>query len=185
MATFAGVIVRRLSNFTNVYNRMETTNKKIRGSAFVDDEGLFVFTPYATVDPEKRSLKLVFAGRYATAWVGKRRVCVRFSWTGVGQKCTAGGQKRTNSAGSNLTFYTSCRRTAVPKASFGVCKINRSFTYKGIFAGAFLPRQSCWVCLLWYIRSQHKEINKNGQLEIGDRRRSILAALLLLTMWAR
>ena len=32
MATFAGVIVRRLSNFTNVYNRMETTNKKIRGS---------------------------------------------------------------------------------------------------------------------------------------------------------
>lgn len=98
MATFAGVIVRRLSNFTNVYNRMETTNKKIRGSAFVDDEGLFVFTPYATVDPEKRSLKLVFAGRYATAWVGKRRVCVRFSWTGVGQKCTAGGQKRTNSA---------------------------------------------------------------------------------------
>ena len=82
MATFAGVIVRRLSNFTNVYNRMETTNKKIRGSAFVDDEGLFVFTPYATVDPEKRSLKLVFAGRYATAWVGKRRVCVRFSWRG-------------------------------------------------------------------------------------------------------
>ena len=63
MATFAGVIVRRLSNFTNVYNRMETTNKKIRGSAFVDDEGLIVFTPYATVDPEKRSLKLVFAGR--------------------------------------------------------------------------------------------------------------------------
>ena len=157
MATFAGVIVRRLSNFTNVYNRMETTNKKIRGSAFVDDEGLFVFTTYATVDPEKRSLKLVFAGRYATAWVGKRRVCVRFSWTGVGQKCTAGGQKctaggqkctagaqkRTNSAektapperrscralraflrSSNLTFYTSCRRTAVPKASFGVCKIN-------------------------------------------------------------
>lgn len=98
MATFAGLIVRRLSNFTNVYNRMETTNKKIRGSAFVDDEGLFVFTPYATVDPEKRSLKLVFAGRYATAWVGKRRVCVRFSWTGVGQKCTAGAQKRTNSA---------------------------------------------------------------------------------------
>ena len=88
MATFAGVIVRRLSNFTNVYNRMETTNKKIRGS----------FTPYATVDPEKRSLKLVFAGRYATAWVGKRRVCVRFSWIGVGQKCTAGAQKRTNSA---------------------------------------------------------------------------------------
>ena len=143
MATFAGVIVRRLSNFTNVYNRMETTNKKIRGSAFVDDEGLIVFTPYATVDPEKRSLKLVFAGRYATAWVGKRRVCVRFSWTGVGQKCTAGVQKRTNSAektapperrscralraflrSSNLTFYTSCRRTAVPKASFGVCKIN-------------------------------------------------------------
>ena len=48
MATFAGVIVRRLSNFTNVYNRMETTNKKIRGSAFVDDEGLFVFTPWTT-----------------------------------------------------------------------------------------------------------------------------------------
>ena len=92
METFADVIVRRLSNFTNVYNRMETTNKKIRGSAFVDDEGLFVFTPYATVDPEKRSLKLVFAGRYATAWVGKRRVCVRFSWTGVGQKCTAGAK---------------------------------------------------------------------------------------------
>ena len=170
----------------------------------MDDEGLFVFTPYATVDPEKRSLKLVFAGRYATAWVGKRRVCVRFSWTGVGQKCTAGAKNaptrrkkqppperrscralRAFLRSSNLTFYTSCRRTAVPKASFGVCKINRSFTYKGTFAGAFLPRQSCWVCLLWYIRSQHKEINKNGQLEIGDRRRSILAALLLLTMWAR
>ena len=144
MATFTGVIVRRLSNFTNVYNRMETTNKKIRGSAFVDNEGLFVFTPYATVDPEKRSLKLVFAGRYATAWVGKRRVCVRFSWTGAGQK-RAEGPKSIHCSPKSIRnsaektappnaaaaepcapfcgaliwlFHTSCRLTAVPKASF-------------------------------------------------------------------
>ena len=143
MATFAGVIVRRLSNFTNVYNRMETTNKKIRGSAFVDDEGLFVFTPYATVDPEKQSLKLVFAGRHATAWVGKRRVCVRFSWTGVGQNAPLGSknaptrrkkQPPPNAAAAEpcapfcgaliWLFHMSCRLTAVPKVSFGVCKIN-------------------------------------------------------------
>ena len=75
---------------------METSNKKIRGSAFVDDEGLFVFTPYATTDPEKRPFKLVFSGKYATAWVGKKRACVRLSWTSEVKKRTSGAPNSTS-----------------------------------------------------------------------------------------
>ena len=76
---------------------METSNKKIRGSAFVDDEGLFVFTPYAVTDPEKRPFKLVFSGKYATAWVGKKRTCVRLSWACPPQNVASGAQKRASS----------------------------------------------------------------------------------------
>lgn len=75
---------------------METSNKKIRGSAFVDDEGLFVFTPYAVTDPEKRSFRLVFSGKYASAWVGKKRACVRLSWASGVKKCTSGAQNCTS-----------------------------------------------------------------------------------------
>lgn len=59
---------------------METTNKKIRGSAFVDDEGLFVFTPYASQEPGVRAMKLVYSSKMCTAWSGRKRNSVRLFW---------------------------------------------------------------------------------------------------------
>lgn len=55
----------------------ENFSKKIRGSAVVDPEGLFVFTPYGTREEADRSLKLVFSSRNATLWEGKNHFALR------------------------------------------------------------------------------------------------------------
>lgn len=55
----------------------ENFGKKIRGSAVVDSEGLFVFTPYGTREESDRTLKLVFSSRNATLWEGKQHFALR------------------------------------------------------------------------------------------------------------
>lgn len=59
---------------------METSSKKIRGSAIVDDEGLFVFTPYGTQPEAERPQKLVYTSRFCNAWCGRKRASVRIFW---------------------------------------------------------------------------------------------------------
>lgn len=58
---------------------MMEKRKRIRGSAVIDDEGLFVFTPYGTRSDAEKNMKLQKLTRYGALWVGKNRMAVRFS----------------------------------------------------------------------------------------------------------
>lgn len=51
--------------------------KKIKGSAVVSDEGLFVFTPYGTRDGENDGLKLAKVCRFGALWFGKKHFSFR------------------------------------------------------------------------------------------------------------
>ena len=57
---------------------MDEKLKKIKGSAVVDGEGGFVFTPYRTLPPDEKGLKCIFAFQNATLWCGKRAYMFRF-----------------------------------------------------------------------------------------------------------
>lgn len=58
---------------------MSKERKRIRGSAVIDDEGLFVFTPYGVRSEAEKNMKLQKLTRYGSLWVGKKRVAIRFS----------------------------------------------------------------------------------------------------------
>ena len=53
--------------------------KRIKGSALIDQEGVFVFTPYHTGVSE-RSMQLLKAVPNAALWRGKQHFSVRFKW---------------------------------------------------------------------------------------------------------
>lgn len=56
---------------------MTEKGKRVRGSAVMDAEGLFVFTPYGTREEQDRSLKLLYASGNATLWEGKEHFALR------------------------------------------------------------------------------------------------------------
>lgn len=59
---------------------MTDKRKKIRGSAYLDDNGLFVFTPYATQTEEEKALHLLLMTRNGSLMVGKSSYVARFRW---------------------------------------------------------------------------------------------------------
>lgn len=63
-------------NFTKNYIMTER-QKKIKGSAVVDEEGFFVFTPYGTREGENKGMKLVLHHENGTVWVGKDHYALR------------------------------------------------------------------------------------------------------------
>lgn len=63
-------------NFTKS-TTMQEKQKRIKGSAIVDDEGLFVFTPYGTREGENEGMKLIYAHENGTVWRGKKHYALR------------------------------------------------------------------------------------------------------------
>lgn len=57
---------------------MQERQKKIKGSAIVDDEGLFVFTPYGTREGENRGFQLLKTHNFGILWAGKTHFSIRF-----------------------------------------------------------------------------------------------------------
>lgn len=58
----------------------QITHKRVRGSAVLDDEGLFIFTPYRTQEGAETRMKLVGKVQQTAIWVSKNRVMVRTSY---------------------------------------------------------------------------------------------------------
>ena len=55
------------------------TQKRIKGSAIVDNDGFFLFTPYKTGESEK-NMRLVKATKNASLWRGKQVFSARLRW---------------------------------------------------------------------------------------------------------
>ena len=52
-------------------------SKKMRGSALINPEGSFVFTPFARVEDKEKKMQLVFESHYGCLWMAKNKVSVR------------------------------------------------------------------------------------------------------------
>ena len=56
---------------------MSTPRKRIKGSAIASDDGLFIFTPYATREEDNKSLRLVKSTRNGTLWESANSFSIR------------------------------------------------------------------------------------------------------------
>ncbi len=56
---------------------MSDNRKKIKGSAVATDDGLFIFTPYATREEGDKSLLLVKSTAHGTVWESANTFSIR------------------------------------------------------------------------------------------------------------
>lgn len=64
----------------NAEKKMSKDQKKVKGSAYVADDGGFVFTPYRSLPEGDKPMTRVFSTRNGVLWRGKSSYHVRFSW---------------------------------------------------------------------------------------------------------
>ena len=53
------------------------TNKRLRGSAIIGNEGTFTFTPFTNVPDKEKKMQLLFESCYGSLWLTKNKVSVR------------------------------------------------------------------------------------------------------------
>lgn len=53
------------------------TTKKLRGSAMLNEDGGFMFTPFASIPDKEKKMQLVYESHYSSLWIAKNKVSVR------------------------------------------------------------------------------------------------------------
>ena len=53
------------------------SSKRIRGSAVVGQEGVFIFTPYVSKSDEEKTMKLLAVSKFASLWSTPNSYCIR------------------------------------------------------------------------------------------------------------
>ena len=54
--------------------------KKVRGSAYTTNEGMFIFTPYLTLKNNEKPLQLIKSGTYSHLWISKNKITIHLSF---------------------------------------------------------------------------------------------------------
>lgn|GEM_PF-3486313 len=61
-------------------NIMYKSQKKIKGSAIVDQEGGFVFTPYLTKSEEEKTMRLLATTKLCSLWTSGKSYSIRMKF---------------------------------------------------------------------------------------------------------
>ena len=54
--------------------------RKVRGSAYTTEEGLFTFTPYTSIKKSEKPLQLIKSDTYANLWMSKNKISIHLSF---------------------------------------------------------------------------------------------------------